>query len=113
MSYVSTITYVVGTQKYHLSEMVLLGTTTDVQIDGENINLFTIYFILNGRYRKHNLTFSLVVSRSILLFSVFAGYSIGCKFAPQARRNRGGGHGGGPCPPNNLQLALNYILIET
>ena len=38
--------------------------------------------MLNGKYRKHNLTFPLVVSSSIWLFqcvSVFSDYNIGCK----------------------------------
>ena len=40
-SYLSTKTYVVGTQKNRLSEMVLLSTQTYVQTDGlENISQF-------------------------------------------------------------------------
>ena len=33
---------------------------------------FSFYFILNGKYRKHNLTLSFD------FFSVFIGYNIGC-----------------------------------
>ena len=42
-SYFSTKTYVVGTQKNHLNEMVLLRIQTYVQTDGlENIYNFTL-----------------------------------------------------------------------
>ena len=42
-NYFSTKTYVVGTQKNHLNEMVILSTKTFVKTDGlENIYNFTL-----------------------------------------------------------------------
>ena len=40
---------------------------------------FYFYFILNGKNRKHNLTLSLVDTRTIWLFQCFSNYNIGCK----------------------------------
>ena len=45
---------------------------------GEKISIFhECIFILKGKYRKHNLTFSLVVSCSTDFFIVFIGYKLG------------------------------------
>ena len=40
---------------------------------------FSFYFILNGKYRKHNLTLSWSFLVRFDFFSVFSDYNIGCK----------------------------------
>ena len=43
--------------------------------------LFSLYFILKGKYREHSVTFSLGrFSFDLTFLCVFAGYNIGCKF---------------------------------
>ena len=59
-------------KKQYFSRVCSTSENADIFTERDEIylvftkkSIFSFYFILNGKYRKHNLTFSLVVSRSI------------------------------------------------